>query len=265
MTSESGTGGGISGWVWAAIAGAVVVLAVLGFVVFSDGDEEAADATTTTQAETTTTEESTTTTEESTTTTEAATTTTEETTTTEATTTTMVGGEEVPPTPVVGALAPYPPEEDEGAALLPDPVEAHWYQYEGLYVVLYRGFDASSGQEICAGNSIAIQGVGFSNITNSPYLGSADEICVGTAKIAEPPSGVYACGTLLDYLTEIPTESEGTLFGTLEIGTAEGFVGQTSEAATDLAATPEFIPNLVAYDLPPSSVDPGGVVTCSSA
>jgi hypothetical protein len=255
MTSEDVSGGGISGWVWAALAGAAVVAVVLGFVLFGGGDEEAADATTTTQAETTTT------TEESTTTTEATTTTTEETTTTEATTTTVVAAEEVPATPVVGALAPYPPV-DAGAALLPDPVEAHWYQYEGLYVVLYRGFDASSGQEICAGNSIAIEGVTFSNVTNSPHLGSADEICVGTAKIAEPPSGVYACDTLLYYLTEIPTESEGTLFGTLEIGKAELLVGQSSPAATDLAATPEFVPNLVAYDLPPSGVDPGGVVTC---
>ena len=255
MTSEGGPGGGISSWVWVALGGAVVVLVILGFVLFSDSDEEAADATTTTQATTTTSEESTTTTE--------ATTTTEETTTTEGTTTTIVAAVEVPVTPVVGVLAPYPPE-DEGASLLPDPVEAHWYQNNGLYVVLYRGFDASSGQDICAGNSILVDGVGFSNVTNSPYLGLADEICIGTAKIAEPPSGVYACDTLLYYVTEIPIESDGTLYGTLEIGAADGFVGQTSQAATDVAATPEFIPDQVAYQLPPSNVDPGGVVPCGS-
>ena len=165
---------------------------------------------------------------------------------------------------MVGVLAPYPPNEDQGASLLPDPVEAHWYQHEGLYVVLYRGFDADAGQEICAGNSIFVEGVGFSSITNSPYLGVADEICVGAAKIAEPPSGVSACGTLLYYLTEIPTDSEGTLYGTLEIGDADGFFGQTSQADSDLTNTPEFVPDQVAYDLPPTDVDPGGVVTCGS-
>lgn len=253
MTSESGSGGGVSPWVWVAGAVAVVVLVVLGFVLFGGGDDDGDETTTTSSA--------TTTSEDSTTTSEATTTTAEETTTSEATTTTATQAAEVTATPVVGVLAPYPPEA-EGAALLPDPVEAHWYQHDGLYVVLYRGFDAASGQEICAGNSIAIEGAGFSNVTNSPYLGLADEICVGAASIAEPPSGVFACGALLYYVTAIPVDSEGTLFGTLEIGTADGFVGQTSQAATDLAATPEFIPDQPAYELAPSDVDAGGVVDC---
>ena len=87
------------------------------------------------------------------------------TTTTAAPATTMAPSVEVLETPVVGVLAPYPPE-DRGAALLPDPVEAHWYQHDGRFVVLYRGFDVASGQEICAGNSILVGGVGFTNITN---------------------------------------------------------------------------------------------------
>lgn len=256
MTSENGPGGGVSPWVWVAGAAVIVVLVVLGFVLFSGGDDDGDDTTTTSSAETTTSVDSTTTSG-------ATTTTAEETTTSEATTTTAVQPVAVPETPVVGVLAPYPPEA-EGAALLPDPVEAHWYQYDGRYVVLYRGFDASSGQEICAGNSILIEGVGFSNVTNSPYLGVADEICVGAADIAQPPSGVFACGPLLYYVTAIPTDSEGTLFGTLEIGTAEGFVGQTSQAQPDLVATPEFMPDQPAYELAPSDVDAGGVVDCGA-
>ena len=72
--------------------------------------------------------------------------------------------------------------------------------------------------EICAGNSVFIRGLGFNMVTNSPHIGSADEICIGTAKVAEASSGVYACGSLLYYLTEISTESEGNLLGTLEVG-----------------------------------------------
>lgn len=196
------------------------------------------------------------------TTTLATTTTVETTTSSAAPTTTQAPGLEVLATPVVGVLAPYPPE-DRGQALLPDPVEAHWYQHDGRYVVLYRGFDASAGREICAGNSIFIGGVGFTNITNSPHLGAVDEICVNVAKIAEPPSGVYACGSLLYYVTEIPIESEGTLYGTLEIGAPDGFSGQSSQADTDLANTPEFLPNQAAYELPESGVGAGGPVTCN--
>lgn len=131
-------------------------------------------------------------------------------------------------------------------------------------MVLYRGFDAASGDPICAGNSI-LDGTTFANISNSPHLGAAEEICVGAPTIATSPAGVYACGSLLDYVTEIPTAAEGAVWGTLELGTTEGLEGQTtgpSGTPTDIANTPEFIPGLTTYELPPSGVDAGGVVTC---
>ena len=179
----------------------------------------------------------------------------------EPTTTAAPAATVVPSTPVVGLLAPY---NDGGAALFPGPIEAHWYQWGGLYVVLYRGWDAADGTEICAGNSILPpSGPPWIHVTNSVHLGSADEICIDTAKIAEAPSGVYACGSLLYYLTEIPVEEEGSLFGTLEVGLGGGvWNGHTSEAPADLANTPEFEPGLTAYEIPASGVDDGGVVTC---
>lgn len=209
--------------------------------------------------------------EDTTTTAAPATTTTaaEETTTTaaEATTTTTEAETEDPaavmvdPTTAIGILQPY---SDGGADLFPaGSVEANWYQWDGSYVVLYRGFDASAGQEICAGNSILVEGIGFNDVTNSPYLGAADEICVGAAAILEPPEGVQVCGPLLYYLTAIPIDKEGTLYGTLEIGTAPGFEGQTSQAASD-ASVPEFEPGLAAYELPPSGVDDLGIVACGT-
>ncbi len=168
--------------------------------------------------------------------------------------------EMVPATPVFGLLEPY---NDAGGFLFPtEAVEAHWYQWDGLYVVLYRGWDASNGTEICAGNSWRPDGGIFQNITNSAHLGEADQICVGTAGVAQAPSGVYACNSLLYYITEIPTDSTGNLWGTLEIGDGE-WAGQTSETPIDLAATPEFEPGLAAYELLPTDVDAGGVVECS--
>ncbi len=70
-----------------------------------------------------------------------------------------------------------------------------------------------------------------------------------------------ACGPLLYYLTAIPIDAEGTLYGTLEIGTAAGFEGQTSQTASD-ATVPTFEPGLEGYDLPISNVDAGGEVSC---
>jgi hypothetical protein len=252
MTSEGGTSGGISVWVWVAIGGAVLLAIILAVALSSSGDDEESAATTsTTQATTTTTEGTTTTTEGTTTTTE------ETTTTTEAVTTTTVAAFLVPETPIKAALSPY----GDKPTPVPSATEAHWYQNNGLYVVLYRGFDASSGTEICAGNSINT-GAAFANVSNSPHLGAADAICVGVPKLAAPPSGVFACGSLLYYISEIPVEATGTLFGSLEIGTADGFAGSTSTATADIAATPEFVPGQDAYQLPASGVDAGGLVQC---
>lgn len=199
-----------------------------------------------------------------TTTTVAPTTTTAATTTTASTTTTTTEVPSAPPvaeTPILGVLAPY---SAGGADLFPEgSVEAHWYHWDGHYVVLYRGFDASSGAPICAGNSIFDPAVGgWVNISNAPHDGTVDEICDGVPKLADPPAGVSACGSLLYYLTEIPTETVGTLFGTLEIVEGGAAEGQTSEAESDLASTPEFEPGLAAYELSPSNVDAGGTVVC---
>lgn len=222
----------------------------------SSGDDDsttstaAEAATTTTAAVTTTTTAATTTTAPTTTTTTAPTT----------TTTAESSGTPVAATPIVGVLRGY---NLGGEALFPpESVEAHWYQWDGLYVVLYRGFDASSGDPICAGNSILDPVEGFVNISNSPHEGTVDEICDGVPKLADAPSGVYACGALLYYLTEIPTEAAGTLYGTLEIVTAGAGDGQSSIAETDIASTPEFEPGLASYELPPSNVDTGGTVVC---
>lgn len=177
------------------------------------------------------------------------------------TTTTTGPGEaaEIAATSAIGLLQPY---VTEGADLFPPAsVEAHWYQWEGLYVVLYRGFDAAAGQAICAGNSVLIEGADFNNRTNSPYL-AGEELCVDAPTILLPPDGVQACGSLLYYLTEIPIDATGTLFGTLEIGLGgDVFVGQTSQATSD-PAVPQFQPGLAAYRLPPSDVDDLGTIGC---
>ncbi len=81
-------------------------------------------------------------------------------------------------------------------------------------------------------------------------------------KLADPPSGVDACGPLLYYLTEIPVETTGMLFGTLEIVMPGDPQGQTSQAESDIAAAPEFKLGFDACEPSPSNVDACGTVVC---
>ncbi len=234
----------------------LVLLVLIGAVAAACSSDDSGDTTTTAAPDTTTTTAATTTTEATTTTTAATTTTEAATTTTEA-----VDAYEVAETPLMAELQPY---SAGGAELFPaGSVQAHWYQWDGRYVILYRGFDASDGTPICAGNS-AQESTGFNYITNSPHEGTVDEICNGVPKLAEAPLGVYACGSLLYYLTEVPVDTVANLFGTLEIVTVDGAEGQTSAVPFDtVVETPEFEPGLTAYNLPATTVDDGGVVQCS--
>lgn len=196
-----------------------------------------------------------------TTATETTTTTVAETTTTTAveTTTTAQAGFTVPETSVSAPLAAY---NDGGEALFPSgSVEAHWYQSGGYYLVVYRGYDASAGQPMCPGNSI-YDGAAWVNVTNSPINATVDEVCSAAPTIAEAPMGAYACGPLLYYLTAIPVVTEGYLYGTLEIATAEEVSGHTSQVLTNAAGTPEFEVGLTAYDLPTSAVEDAYSATC---
>lgn len=232
-----------------------LLLCVLAMIAAACSSDTTDTTTAPASSESTTTEPAPTTTAEASTTTEAATTTAAPTTTTTA----PAAGAQVASTPIIGQLQPY---NEGGAGLFaPGSVEAHWYQWDGLYVVLYRGFDAATGDPICGGNSI-YDGANFVNISDSPHAGEIEDICDGVPKIAEAPSGIYSCGSLLYYLTEIPVDTAGTLFGTLEIVSGGDAVGQTSQAPTDLASTPEFEPGLSTYELPPSTVDDLGLVTC---
>lgn len=177
------------------------------------------------------------------------------------TTTAAVTAFEVPPTPVSATLSAY----NEGGEGLFDSgsVEAHWYQWDGFYVVLYRGLVAAATGPLCAGNSIRTA-TGFEFISNSPVpVGhDANAVCVDVPSLASGDHGTIQCGSLVAYLTDIPTTAEGALFGTVEFNDGSGFIGHTSSVQSDIANTPEFDPGAVAYNLPPTGVDEGGTVIC---
>jgi hypothetical protein len=147
----------------------------------------------------------------------------------------------------------------------PGSVEAAWYQWNGFYVVLYRGFRLADVGPVCPGNSQLV-GQDFSTISNSPAPLGAGAACEGSPYVIEPPQGAQECGDLLYYTTIIPVDpnTQGVvLFGSMERSAGGGaFDGQTSQALANPGGTPEFQPGLTAYSLPASSVDDARVVSC---
>ncbi len=70
---------------------------------------------------------------------------------------------------------------------------------------------------------------------------SAEGGCEGATTLANAPAGVKICDGKLLYLTEIPVETEGTLYGSVEVFLDDGsIVGVTSQAEADANAAPEI-------------------------
>jgi hypothetical protein len=168
-------------------------------------------------------------------------------------------------TPVVGTLTVFPDSvmDADGSDLFPEgSVQAHWYQWNGFYVVLYRGYDATDPMSVCPGTRILIEG-GFDleTLTSSPYPSDGDEACVDARNVVVGAS--RRCGPLLYYVTNIPVSSVGELWGTIEKQTGAGFIGQTTfGTASDIENTPDFQPGQPTYELPPSDVDDLERVDC---
>lgn len=149
----------------------------------------------------------------------------------------------LPVTPVMATLTETyqtgpggPPSADQlpiGAGR----VQALWYQSGGKYVVYYAGLFSEDSDPICPGNSIETDS-GFEHISNAP---TAEGACEGATTLAAAPAGVKICASKLLYLTEIPVEAEGTLYGSVEVFLDDGsIVGVTSQAEADAAAAPEI-------------------------
>ena len=103
------------------------------------------------------------------------------------------------------------PPADDTLPVPPGSVVARWYQSDGLLVIHYDGLDLAITGPLCPGNSI-LTITGFEFISNAPTGAGA---CSTATTVAEPPTGVRLCGDEVLYLTAIPVETEGTLYGTL--------------------------------------------------
>lgn len=116
-------------------------------------------------------------------------------------------------------------EESELPAAL-GAVTAQWYTSAGRYVVAYVGLGLSETGPLCPGNSI-LTGAGFSNVSNAP---TEEGACEGFPTLTtDPEVGPIVCQGSLLYVTAIPSDQQGMLFGTLEALTGDGaIIGLTS-------------------------------------
>ena len=118
---------------------------------------------------------------------------------------------------------------DDDLPAAPSSVEAHWYQADGVYVVAYVGLDVASSGPLCPGNSI-LTTEGFEHVSNAP---TEEGSCEGFSTLTSDPNvGPRVCLDTLVYVTAIPSNLAGTLFGTLEALADEGtaLIGLTSQA-----------------------------------
>ena len=111
-------------------------------------------------------------------------------------------------------------------------VTVDWYGGDETYVVVYRGLDLEALGPLCPGNSVETSPGAFEHVSNAP---TEDGACEGSPT-DEGEVEVCDDGTLV-YTTLIPTDSEGTLYGTIDVYEDGAFsVSATSTVDADPAA-----------------------------
>lgn len=116
----------------------------------------------------------------------------------------------------------------------PDSVEARWFRSGPSYVVAYAGLSLDDAGALCPGNSAQI-GAAFEHISNSP---TSEGACKGAPKLAGAGAGVRECGPLLVYVTEIPADTSGILYASVERYEGSTITGVTGSVSTNLGEAP---------------------------
>jgi hypothetical protein len=151
-----------------------------------------------------------------------------------------------------------PPRQEELPVPL-DTVEAHWYRSGGMYVVAFKGLNLEETGPVCPGSSAQTDS-GFEHVTNSP---TEDDACEGARNIAGVGSGVRICGPLVLYITEIPEDTEGDLFASVERYANKGrIVGVIGVVAADPSAAPRIDTAADTFVLPEGLVEGTTEIAC---
>jgi hypothetical protein len=119
-------------------------------------------------------------------------------------------------------------------------VEAQWFVWGDRYVVAYFGLDLAVTGPLCPGNSIRTS-QGFEFVTNAPTEAGA---CDGVPTATDDASvGPRLCQGIVLYVTAIPSDRQGLLFGTLNKLVDDG------AAISGLTSVAETSPDIATIDL----------------
>jgi hypothetical protein len=147
-------------------------------------------------------------------------------------------------------------------------VEANWYTWDGQFVVVYAGWDATTGDPQCPGNSLESGGV-FDFISNSPSGDGGCDPEDAFPNLVDGDEGARVCDGLVLYRSIIPVNDDGgvptagALYGSIERAVEEGYVGATSMAAIDSGTIGELDFTADAYTVPDGWLADGKTeVTC---
>ncbi len=116
-------------------------------------------------------------------------------------------------------------------------ITVHWYNGGDNVVAVYDGLDPAASEYLCPGNSI-LTAAGFEHVSNAAVPGADCSNAFSTIDSVPGVSGGQVCNGLVSYITAIPSNLDGELFGTIEVYPPDGrFVGATGTvimAAADL-------------------------------
>jgi hypothetical protein len=118
---------------------------------------------------------------------------------------------------------------------VPGSVQAYWFKSGGRYVVAFVGFDPAAAGPLCPGSSIQTD-KGFQFVSNAPTEAGS---CNGyTTLTSDPLVGPRVCHNTLLYVTLIPSDTQGLLYGTVEAladnGTAIVGLTSTVQSSADI-------------------------------
>ena len=121
-------------------------------------------------------------------------------------------------------------------------IDVHWYKTSTRVVAVYDGLDPDASEYLCPGNSIRTN-AGFQFVSNAPVPGADCSNAFSIIDSVPGVSGAQVCDGLVSYITEIPSDVDGELFGTVEVYPPSGrFVGATGTVVMTAAELPEIDP-----------------------
>ena len=137
-------------------------------------------------------------------------------------------------------------------------VTAHWYSGGDTLAVVYTG--APTDMDLCPGASVQSGDPNnFEFVANAPS--DDPDGCEGFPTL-DPEASARVCGPVIIFTSVIPTESEGTLYGTLELSDPDVVSrGATSTVDTTGETPPDLDTEATAYSFPTEMVAEGDV-TC---